>query len=196
MLCVLVAGFPATGKSTLAAALSKELSIPLFSKDSIKEKLYDTVGFHSRAEKVALGVGSMEILYYCAGQVLGTGQSVILENNFEDSSKPGLLALLERYPCQPVTLRLTGDLPTIYQRFLKRDTSPQRHRGHVVNTCYPEPPGPPPPYTPLPFEQFVEGFHARGMDAFQVAGPCLTIDTTSPAGVDIPALARRLRAYL
>ena len=26
----------------------------------------------------------------------------------------------------------------IYQRFLERESSPDRHRGHVVNDCYPE----------------------------------------------------------
>ena len=194
MTCILVAGFPATGKSTLAAALSKELGIPMFSKDSMKELLYDTVGFRSRADKVALGEGSMEILYYCAGQVLSLGQSVILENNFENASKSGLQALLRRYPCQVVTLRLTGDLHVIYQRFLQRDTSPLRHRGHVVNTCYPEPPGPRPPYVPMPFEQFVEGFRARGMDTFDVGGHCITVDTTDFSCLDIAALARQLRA--
>ncbi|MCI8394985.1 MAG: AAA family ATPase, partial [Acutalibacter sp.] len=65
---MLVAGLPASGKSTLAAALAKELGFPMFSKDSMKELLYDSVGFQCRAEKVALGVGAMDILYYCAGQ--------------------------------------------------------------------------------------------------------------------------------
>ena len=149
MRCILVAGFPAVGKSTLAAALSQELRVPMFSKDSIKEQLYDSVGFRSRQEKLALGVGAMEILYNTAGQVLAAGQSVILENNFANDSRPGLLALLEKHPCPVVTLSLTGDPEVIYQRFLMRDLSPSRHRGHVVNTCYPEHPGQRPPYTPL-----------------------------------------------
>lgn len=193
MACILVAGFPATGKSTLAAALSKELGVPLFSKDSMKELLFDTVGFRSRAEKVALGEGSLEILYYCAGQLLALGQSVILENNFETVSKPGLLALLDKYRCPVVTVMLTGDLPTIYQRFLQRDASPARHRGHVVNTCYPEPPGSPPPYVPVGFEQFVEGFRSRGMADFDIGGPRVTVDVTDFSTVDAHAIAQRVR---
>lgn len=197
MACILVTGFPATGKSTLAAALSRELGFPMFSKDSMKELLYDTVGFKSRAEKVALGVGAMEILYYSAGQLLELGQSVILENNFENTSKPGLQALLEKYACPVVTLSLTGDYQVIYRRFLERDTSPTRHRGHVVNTCYPEPPDEErPPHVPMTFEQFVEGFRARGMDTFDIGGPRITVDVTDFSGVDVTKLAGEIRACL
>ncbi len=196
MACILVAGFPATGKSTLAKALSKELGFPMFSKDSVKERLYDTVGFRSREEKVALGEGSLDILYYCAGQVLALGQSVILENNFENASKPGLLALLGQYPCTVVTVQLTGDLQAVYQRFLRRDQSPRRHRGHVVNTCYPEPPGERPPYAPMSFEQFAAGFRARGMENFDIGGPRVTVDTTDLGQVDCKAVAWQVRALL
>lgn len=195
MACILVTGFPAAGKSTLAAALGRELGFPVLSKDDMKERLYDAVGFRSRAEKVALGVGAMEILYYCAGRLLAAGQSVILENNFEDSSKEGLLALLEKHPCPVVTVALTGDPRVVYQRFLERDTSPRRHRGHVVNTCYPEPPGPRPPYVPMTLEQFVEGFRARGMDRFDIGGPRITVDMTDFARVDYKAVAREIKSY-
>lgn len=149
MYCILVAGVPATGKGRMAQELSQRLGLPWLSKDAIKEKLYDTVGFRCRAEKVALGEGALEALYYAAGQLLQAGVSCILENNFEEVSKPGLLALLERCQCQAVTVFLTGEPEALYRRFLQRDRSPQRHRGHVVNTQYPERPGgeplPPPP---------------------------------------------------
>ena len=41
-LVVLVNGLPAAGKTTLARALSHRLSLPLFSKDVIKEAHADT----------------------------------------------------------------------------------------------------------------------------------------------------------
>lgn len=195
MACILVAGFPATGKSTLAAALSREMGVPMFSKDSMKELLYDSVGFKSRAEKVALGVEAMDILYYCAGQVLKLGQSVILENNFENASRPGLEALLAKYPCKVVTVALTGDPEVVYQRFLQRDQSPDRHRGHVVNTCYPEPPGERAAYVPMGFEQFMEGFTARGMDTFSM-GERVAVDVTDFSKVDIKAIVEEVTSRL
>lgn len=36
MYCILVTGIPAAGKSTMAKFLSKELKLPVISKDTIK----------------------------------------------------------------------------------------------------------------------------------------------------------------
>ena len=41
---VLVSGLPGSGKSTLAPRLAAELGFPLFSKDVIKEALWDALG--------------------------------------------------------------------------------------------------------------------------------------------------------
>ena len=95
MYCILVTGIPAAGKSTMAKVISKRLKLPVISKDTIKELLFDNIGFQSRAEKVNLGIASMEIMYYAAGQLMKAGQSFILENNFEYSSEHGIKNLLE-----------------------------------------------------------------------------------------------------
>lgn len=51
MSLIIVNGLPASGKTTLATQLSAELSLPLFSKDAIKETLADALtAFHSREE--------------------------------------------------------------------------------------------------------------------------------------------------
>ena len=96
MYCILVTGIPASGKSTLARALGEELRLPVISKDSLKEILFDQVGFRSREEKVRLGNASMEIMYAIAGQFMGAGQPFLLENNFERASEDGIKALLCR----------------------------------------------------------------------------------------------------
>lgn len=196
MHCILIGGMPASGKSRLARRLSQDLGLPMFSKDDMKELLFDAVGFHNRAEKVALGVGAMDILYYAAGQVLSAGGSVILENNFESASVPGLKALLERYGCRPITLLLTGSYEAVYRRFVERDQSPQRHRGHVVNTAYPEPPGERAPYVPMTLEQFVAGFTARGMEDFDIGGPRIVVDVTDFAAVDYAGIVRQVRGLM
>lgn len=78
MYCILMAGVPAAGKSTMANAIAKQLKLPVISKDMIKELLFDNIGFQSREEKVNLGIASMEIMYYVAGQLMKAGQPFIL----------------------------------------------------------------------------------------------------------------------
>lgn len=196
MNCVLVTGIPASGKTRLAEYLSERLGLPMLSKDRAKEILFDTVGFRSRPEKVALGVGAMEFCYYFAEQMMKLGKPFLLENNFENTLKPGIEALLKRYDCRAVTVFLTGDYETVYRRFLERDQSPDRHRGHVVNTCYPEPEGERPPYTPVSFEQFTAGIVRRGMADFDVGGPRIVVDTTDFSKVDYEKIARQVREAL
>ena len=190
--CILVTGIPASGKSTIAEFLAEKLSLPCFSKDAFKEILFDTVGFRSREEKVALGIASMEIMYDAAERLMQRGLPFLLENNFEHLSAPRLSELLERYAYTAVTVTLTGDYRAIYRRFLARNQSPERHRGHVVNDRYPEdgrtaaPPQ-------IPFEAFVAGIEARGMDTFTANGPHITVDTTDFQAVDKSALVRQIR---
>lgn len=196
MYCILIGGMPAAGKSYLARELSERLGLPMFSKDDIKERLFDTIGFRSRAEKVALSLGAMEALYYAAGQVMARGGSVILENNFEHASASGMKKLLERFGARPLTVMLTGQAEALYSRFVARDQSPERHRGHVVNTCYPEPPGQRTPYVPITLEQYVRGDRERGMSGFNVGGPRVTVDVTDFAQVDLDGLTEQIREYL
>lgn len=123
MYCILVAGMPASGKSTIAVRISESLGIPMLSKDSIKEVLFGDLGFHSRAEKVQLGTAAMHILYYAAAQLMKVGKPFIPENNFEDASIPGIMALLETHHYTAVTVRFTGDPEVIYRRFAVGVTS-------------------------------------------------------------------------
>lgn len=139
MYCILVSGIPASGKTVLAEYLSASLHIPVVSKDKIKEILFDTIGFRSRTEKVALGTGAMEAMYYFAGQMMRAGQPFLLENNFENVSRPGIQSLLEKYGYQPVTVRLTGDYNVLFNRMIERNNSPDRHKGHIVNDYYQKP---------------------------------------------------------
>ena len=198
MYCILVAGMPASGKSTMAKVLSERLKLPVISKDSIKELLFDNVGFQSRAEKVNLGIASMEIMYYSAGQLMKVGQPFILENNFEYSSEQGIKSLLEKYQYFALTITLTGDYKVIYQRFLKRENSPDRHRGHVVNDCYPEKKEnnlKPLKTKTISYENFVCGIEQRGFDAFFVDGRQVKVNTTDFSKINMEELFSQIAAW-
>ena len=198
MYCILVTGMPAAGKSTMAATIAEKLKLPVISKDSIKELLFDYVGFQSRAEKVNLGIASMEIMYYVAGQLMKAEQPFILENNFEYSSEHEIKALLAKYQYSVLTITLTGDYKVIYQRFLERDVSPDRHRGHVVNDCYPEKKertSKEVKATSISYEDYVHGIEQRGFDDFYVDGRRIKVDTTDFSKIDMEKLFSQIAAW-
>lgn len=197
MYCILVTGMPAAGKSTMAKTLSERLKLPVVSKDSIKELLFDNVGFQSREGKVNLGIASLKIMYYVADQLMKAGQPFILENNFE-SSEQGIKILLEKYQYFALTITLTGDYKVIYRRFLERESSPDRHRGHVVNDCYPEKNEKhlkTPEAKTISYENFVRGIEKRGFNAFFVAGRQIKVDTTDFSKINMIELFSQIAAW-
>ena len=182
----------------MAEVMSERLKLPVISKDTIKERLFDNVGFQSRAEKVKLGIASMEIMYYAAGQLMKAGQPFILENNFEYSSEQGIKSLLEKYQYSALTVTLTGDYKVIYQRFLKRENSPDRHRGHVVNDCYPEKKEnnlKTLKAETISYENFVCGIEKRGFDAFCVDGRQIKVDTTDFLEINMEELFSQIAMW-
>ena len=192
--CILIAGMPASGKSTFARMLTEALDVPCFSKDAIKESLYDALGFRSRAEKVRLGEAAYRVQLDLAAPLLCAGKAVALENNFEDVSVPPLTELLNRCGCTPVTVLLDGDPAVVWQRFVRRDQSPDRHRGHVVNTEYPE--RSPAPYVPMTLDAFLEMVQSRGFRRFDMGGPRKIVNATDPQAVDWPDVLDWVRAQL
>lgn len=194
MYCILVTGIPAAGKSTMASHLAEYFGLPVISKDKIKELMYDDIGFQSREEKVKLGIASMNIMYYMAAQLMKNNQPFILENNFEKISKEPLLEILEKYSYTAITVTLTGNYSQIYKRFVERNNSPDRHRGHVVNDSYPEK-IPNRTIKPVSYENFVNGIINRGMDSFVANGPHIIIDTTDFVKVHMETLIKKINDY-
>jgi predicted kinase len=174
---IILTGIPASGKTTFSKYLSKELRIPVISKDFIKEILFDDLGFQSRAEKVQLGVASMNIMYGLAEESMKIGVPVILENNFENSSKEKLIELIDTYGYKVINIRFEGDISKIYDRFVKRDLSEERHIGHVTNQCYP----PVEPFirtTALTLENFENMVVCRGIRDFDIGSDIIHVDST------------------
>lgn len=188
---ILVAGLPASGKSSFSHYAGEKLGFPVLEKDHYKEILFDDIGFRNREEKVKLGNAATDLMYDDAARLLSRGLSVILDNNFENSSLPGVKALMERFGCRTVTVRFEGDTKEIYKRFVARDQDPARHRGHVVNTCYPEN-GDPEPYVPISAESFEEKFRGRGVMDFYPGGKLILVDATDLNSVSWEDIFRKL----
>ena len=62
-LLIIVSGFSCTGKTTLANKIAKRYSLPLISRDDLKESLYDSLGYSDTEWSNKLGVASYHLLY-------------------------------------------------------------------------------------------------------------------------------------
>ena len=193
MKLIIIAGMPASGKSTVAAALSRHFACPVLEKDAIKEELFDTVGFTNYAEKRRLDVAATAVLLRCADALLAGGASFILVNNFRADMQEAVQALLDRHGCQCVTVFFQGDADVFYQRYVERDQRHARHLGHVLQDHYPPLPGQSLDYT-MTRSEFAEKFEQLGMDRFTLSGARVEVDATYPERIDVEALITQIEA--
>jgi predicted kinase len=121
---VVVAGIPASGKTTLATALSAQLGWPLISKDVVKEALFDSLGSGDLEWSQRLGRAG-HLVMYSLGALM---PRVILEAHFQRGvAEPELLALNRRIV--QVYCRCPVDLAA--NRYRRRIDDPARHAGHL-----------------------------------------------------------------
>ncbi len=78
-----IAGLPATGKSSLARALASQIYAPCFSKDGFKEIVYKTISPENRSESRQIGIACEELLLEQALSVIEHVPLVIIESTFQ-----------------------------------------------------------------------------------------------------------------
>lgn len=131
---VLLAGYPATGKSTFCARLlERHPQAAVISPDDIKERIWDERGFDDADEKAALEQDVWALYYEELDAAMAAGEFVITDYPFSEKQRPRLSRLLETHGYRAVTVRFVGDIDAIYQRSLARDLSPSRHLGHLMD---------------------------------------------------------------
>jgi predicted kinase len=176
---IIVTGLPCTGKTTLARRLAVDLKLPLISKDSIKETLFDSLGWSDREWSRKLGVATMRLLYMWVEEELAAGRSFIVESNFKaEYDTPIFLELMERHVFVPFQIICNTEGPALLQRWKARSASTERHPGHVDHLTLEE-------FTPL----LLAGEYAP----LDIGGVVYTVDTTDFVLVDYPHLLSAVR---
>lgn len=137
-LLIVIAGIPATGKTTYGNKISKELNVPIFSKDKFKEVIFDSISDNQLGyeQKRKVGITSYSVLYTACEEVMKTGSPCIIESNFTNDSAIKIKALLEKYQYESIVIKFDADMKVLHQRFLEREKTSERHPGLIANGTF------------------------------------------------------------
>lgn len=175
----IVNGHPATGKTTFARRLSESLGVPLYSKDDFKELLHRTYGAEDREASRKLGLAAYSLLQHSARILLESGQSLIIESNFDaEGSGPWIKELEEQHSPIIVQVFLHAQSDVIARRF--SDRSEHRHAAHFDDVT-------------------VEELRKRLLEPYEpldTRGVTLEFDTTDFGRFDIDEAAEQVMALL
>lgn len=131
---ILLAGYPATGKSYMCSQiLNKYPQIVTVNQDEYKERKWDEFGFDSMEEKTRLEMMAWDEYYAALDENMNAGKSIISDYPFSEKQRGRLKDLSQKYGYEVITIRLLGDIDTLYERSKKRDLNPSRHLGHMVS---------------------------------------------------------------
>lgn len=169
---VVVTGMPAAGKTTIAETLSRDVALPLLSRDRIKERLYDTLGVGDVEWSGRLGRAAFALLFDGARVLIESGHAVVLEANFFRGTEQEFFSLP---PHRVVQIHCAAPLDILVARYTERP----RHQGHHDAEKVKELPS-----------RFRSGAH----EPLDLPGDLILVDTTRR--VDLDAIAERIRRRL
>jgi deoxyadenosine/deoxycytidine kinase len=137
---IIIAGMPATGKTTFANYLSDKMQVPLVCKDRLKEIIWDKVHYDTdmRTESQKYGGLAYDLSFHFCEVLMKTNQTFIFESNFINPCPEILSSKVNKYKYRVITVLFDGDIEVIHQRFLARDITAERHPGLVSKNYFGE----------------------------------------------------------
>jgi predicted kinase len=128
---LVVTGLPCSGKTTLARRMSELLSLPLVTKDDIKERLFDTLGWSDRLWSRRLGEATYAILFHFIETLVASGRSLVAESNFPPGWTAERLSLIrKKYPFRLLAVECIARSEILERRWRERAERGTRHPGH------------------------------------------------------------------
>lgn len=182
---VVITGAPATGKTTLGKDLSQKFKLPFISKDALKDRIFDNLGWNDKAWSLKVSAASHRIMDYFIEEELKVGHSLILESNFKrhiDSER--FRHIQSEYNCELLQVLCWAKGEIVFERFAaNRANSSERHAGHAEA---------------ISLEEIRQGFiESNGRDEpLEIDGATIELDTTDFRSADYAAVYQAVQKLL
>lgn len=135
---ILIAGLPGTGKSYMSRQIQARCpELHDISIDLIKEHIWATRGFLGAEDKTHTENLARQQYFDDLDAAMTTGRPIITDYPFSKKQRPQLIELCTRHNYRPLTLRLTAEFDTLFQRQRQRDLSPERSIAFILDTYHP-----------------------------------------------------------
>ncbi|WP_251855900.1 ATP-binding protein [Herbiconiux sp. L3-i23] len=129
---VLVVGRPASGKSTISAAVAERFNLPLLSKDALKELLFDHLGSGDRARSIELGRTAFALLDHLIHLQLQSGAPFLVDAAYDAQiENEKFRAWQQEFGFIAVQVHCTAPIDELMRRFIVRAQDGTRHSGHA-----------------------------------------------------------------
>ena len=130
-LLIVVTGMPASGKTTLAHLLAKEIKCPLLSRDEIKEGYVNTMGILHNQMDSSGAMHIYETFFEAIELLISKKISIIVEAAFQDKLwKPKLLNLADKAAIKIIICKTNPALAkTRFTERLFQDPDREKYHG-------------------------------------------------------------------
>ncbi|MBI5369849.1 ATP-binding protein [Candidatus Uhrbacteria bacterium] len=174
---IIVGGSLATGKTTIAAALSNKTQITCVSMDVLKEHLFDVGGNRDRAWSKRIGHIAWQAFRQLIELHLEHHNDVIAEATFLwPGDADWIHEAAQTFGAELYQIWLTADPVVARERFIRRAQT-ERHPGHNDQVDH-------------VMEEFDQKYFQHRFDPLPLKGETLVVDTTDFDAVDQEEICR------
>lgn len=190
---IILQGGPATGKTTLGKKVAKEFQFPYFSKDNIKELIFDYIGLpttpalfsdntsqntsddenEGKLSGMKMDEASVAILFQLIEAHIQVKKSCIIDCTFDEIHSSTFKKLKSKYFFFPIQIYCYADLDVLSQRYKERAETRERHPGHFDN---------------LLLQSFLEDPSRYDLVPLDIEGAMFSINTTNHSSKDYDQL--------
>ena len=190
---IILQGGPATGKTTLGKKVAKEFQLPYFSKDNIKELIFDYIGLpttpalfsdntsqntsddenEGKLSGMKMDEASVAILFQLIEANIQVKKSCIIDCTFDEIHSSTFKKLKSKYFFFPIQIYCYADLDALSQRYKERAETRERHPGHFDN---------------LLLQSFLEDPSRYDLGPLDIEGAMFSINTTNHSSKDYDQL--------